>query len=682
MSWYVKSFRKLFFDFHTPSTAVEVAEDFDAEAWADQLVKAHVQGVSTTVQCGYGWRYYRKGQIGWVHPKLPHNLDIVGETINACQKRGIHVIGYYATLESEMLKATRPEWSSRDALGQQLGRSICLLSPALEEYVLPQLEEFSRNYEIDGMFFDGTYATGPCFCESCRKKFREDTGLEEPLDSESPYWRRFVEWKLERLKEVRQKICDAVHNGRSDVLVSFNWVYSTRQPEKPPKDVGFLSIDIFPNNQVFNASMQARFWATMDKPFDIMNSAQLQWWGHYDIKTAVSLQQECAAIIANGGRTWIGYQMYPQFRVEPAVMFQLAQALSFVREREHLCKNAKIVPYIAVSHSTHSYFTHKPSFLIDETSLKGAHKILLESGFHYNIILDEKLESEIDKYKAVILPDQRYVDPGLAEALRNFVREGGGLIATCLTGTLDEYLKVTGKFVLEDLFGVSLEGEYPYNHAYIEIQDERLKPNVLDMPILTWGKFTYVKPKSAEILAKLRGVYLTAEGKFLHGSSPPEADTGCPAITLNKFGKGNVVYISGNVFYGYMLNNQWNIKRIIKNALNLVLLEKLIEINAPPGVEVVLAKQNDKEIVHLINHYGERPIEKKRQFGDPHIQYNNAMTESVIPIYNINVRVKHDREPKKVTLEPGGKKLEWKMEDGVIHTIVPKLEIHSCVVIE
>lgn len=675
MSWYERSFRKAFFDFHTHSSAVEVAKDFDADAWAEQLLKANVQAVSTIVQCKYGWRYYRKGSIGWVHPRLSKDLDIVGETINVCHERGIRVIGYYHTLGSEMLAATKPEWLERDPLGRPQDIWICLLSPALEEYVLPQLEEFNLNYDADGMFFDFSYARGSCFCQSCRERFKEDTGLELPLDRESPYWGRFVKWKLEKFKEIRQAICDAVHRGNSNVLVAFNWCYSIRMPEKPPKDVGFLSLDIYPDNQVFNASMQARFWATMNKPFDIMNTAFLQWWGDWGVKTAVALKQECATIIANGGRTWIGYQMYPQFKVEAAVMSQLAEALAFVKEREHICMNQKIQPYIAISYSTRSPLIQS-SFYVDERSIKGAHKILLESGFHYNIVLDEILENEINRYKAVILPDQRYISGEFAEALRDFVSNGGGLIATCLTGTLDENLEFMGRFELEDLFGVSLDGKYPYDHAYMEVSDERLKKNVLEMPILVWGEFVYAKPKSAETLAHLRGIYLRSDGKPLLASSPPGSYTGYPMITLNKFGKGKVAYIACDVFSSYILKNQWIIKHIIKNILNIILPEKLVEVDAPAGVEVVLAEQGGKKLIHLINHYGERPF-SPWPFGD-----NNALTENIIPIHDIMVKVKCEENPIKIKLEPEGRELEWKRDGEMITILVPKLEIHSCIVIE
>ena len=90
--WYLDSYRKLFFDYHTYQAAKDVAIHFDAEKWADQLQQSHVQAVSIHSLCHHGWRYYRKGSYGYIHPKLPEGVDIVGQTMEACHKRGIKVI--------------------------------------------------------------------------------------------------------------------------------------------------------------------------------------------------------------------------------------------------------------------------------------------------------------------------------------------------------------------------------------------------------------------------------------------------------------------------------------------------------------------------------------------------------------------------------------------------------------
>jgi len=64
------------------------------------------------------------------------------------------------------------------------------------------------------------------------------------------------------------------------------------------------------------------------------------------------MQQEVATIIANGGLTWIGYQMNAQYGIEQAVMDELGKTMAFVEEREDVLMGAEAVPSLAVLRST------------------------------------------------------------------------------------------------------------------------------------------------------------------------------------------------------------------------------------------------------------------------------------------------------------------------------------------
>jgi hypothetical protein len=60
-----------------------------------------------------------------------------------------------------------------------------------------------------------------------------------------------------------------------------------------------------------------------------------------------------------------------------------------------------------------------------------------------------------------------------------------------------------------------------------------------------------------------------------------------------------------------------------------------------------------------------------------------AYTENIIPVFNIDVKVKVDTPPSSVKLMPENQDLAWNAsEDGLISIKVPKLEIYSIVVIE
>lgn len=111
---------------------------------------------------------------------------------------------------------------------------------------------------------------------------------------------------------------------------------------------------------------------------------------------------------------------------------------------------------------------------------------------------------------------------------------------------------------------------------------------------------------------------------------------------------------------------------MFRNMVNMVIPDTLISIDAPDVVEVVLKKQGNRTLVHLINHNGERSL-------------NNtiAYTENIVPIFNIGVMVKLNKLPSSVRLMPENQLLTWNKSDiGSISVIVPKLDIYSIVVIE
>lgn len=668
--WHEQIVRKLFFDYHNNEANSGLAENFDAEAWADQLQAAHAEGVSMFAKGAQGWRYYQKGEVGWIHPEMPEGLDMLGEVVEACHKRDIRVIAYYHTFSSKKIEELYPDWRAMTADNEPAG--LCMNTPLLEEHMLPQIKEIVGNYDIDGIFFDGTNIRN-CHCPYCQKDFMQDTGFEIPENSDDPHHLAHVKWLNEKSTQLRQKIMDAVHEEKPEVLVSFNWSYTPRQPELIPDDLGYLMCDIFPQDQVLSGSYLGKYWSTLGISFDIMNTAFLRWWGDWGCKPAVAMQQECATIIANGGKLWLGHMMPAQFGVEPAIMDELGKTMAFVKEREEFCLNSTPVPYIAVLHSTHSLYTKDPTTRLNEEPLYSIHKMLVENGYHYNIVNEKTLLEKIHEYKVVILPDQRFIGEELAGEVEKFVQNGGGLIATVMTGTQDSHYQSTENFILEKVLGVKWDGLYPYTHGYMVVKDKQLQNNFLDMPHQVWGDFVYVKPENAQTLADLWDVYLRNDGEYYQGgSSPPGKNTGYPAVTVNTYGKGKAVYMAGDIFSSYATRNNWNLKNLFGNLVEQVLPEKLVSIEPTGEVEVVLKKQQNKTQIHLINHWGERA-------------FNNtiAYTESINPVHNIKIHVKVEKRPDAVKLMPENKDLKWELSaDNTLTVNVPELNIYSIIVVE
>jgi hypothetical protein len=680
-SWYDTSYRKLFFDFHSPGTAVGLASAFDAERWAERVQEANAQAVSVFTKGGYGYSFYRKGSIRYVHPHLPPGLDMLEEQIAALHKRGIRAIGYYHTFNSEPVARDHPDWVERDADRQPRERSICMLGPLAEEWMLPHIAEIVSLYDVDAMFFDGTYAHGVCHCPACQERYAEASGgLPLPRDETDPQWRQYLAWALQAYRELRQSICDVIHQYRPEAVVSFNWAYTQRQPEVVPESVGALMADILPDDQAFNGSYLSRYWATLGRPFDIMNSAFLQWWGDWGCKPAIAMQQEVATAIANGGLTWIGYQMTHSFDVAPAVMGEMGKTLAFVKEREPLLAAAQPILNVGVLHATSTNLASSPpSMRPDGRVSRGVHRLLSESMIPHHFLHERALLDRLRELRAVILPDQRYVPQQLVDALAGWVDGGGVLLATARTGTLDQDYRETGRFALEELLGVRYDGVYDQPHHYIEVTDERLKPGTLDMPHLVEAVSVLARPVAdgVEELARLRRIYLRSDGQFLLRWSPAGEDSGYPAITLRRVGRGCAAYLASEVFYGYQVKNQWNLKHIVANLFHMLIEEPLVQVDAPAWLEVVLMAQPatageemQRTLVHLVNHHGNRPVDG-----------NNVCVEQVLPVRGITVQLRHATRPRRVTLEPGGHAPEWRYVDGMVEVRVPQVAIHTAIAI-
>lgn len=191
------------------------------------------------------------------------------------------------------------------------------------------------------------------------------------------------------------------------------------------------------------------------------------------------------------------------------------------------------------------------------------------------------------------------------------------------------------------------------------------------MPQQTFGGSVLVEETTAEVLADLWEPPVMEDGRYIHESSPPGKYTGSPAITMNVYGKGKAVFLNNNIFGAYYLRPQWNLKNMFRNLLNEVIAEKLIEIEAPSNVEVVLSEKGGAKQVHLVNHYRDKSI------GN-----SNTIVENVLPVHNINIKVKAGERAGSVKLMPENEKLDFEYNKGYVSFMIPKLHIYSIAVIK
>src|SRR5262249_53318115 len=126
-----------------------------------------------------------------------------------------------------------------------------------------------------------------------------------------------------------------------------------------------------------------------------------------------------------------------------------------------------------------------------------------------------------------------------ANALRNYVHDGGRLLVTGLTGLYDERGMKRNNFALADILGVS----YLDANRYPRYYSDEAPPG-----LLTAQAFK-VEPRGARTVTYFLNpeTTLTKGTSVLWGDPPPDPQQRYPLITLNQFGKGQCTYIAASI---------------------------------------------------------------------------------------------------------------------------------------
>lgn len=682
MSWYAETYRKIHWDFDNPAFVANIGASFDPDQFLADLQKGRVRSVQFVAKDIFGHAYY-DSKVGIRHPKL--HFDMVRALRDACQQGGIRLMLYYSVMVDDYVFRSHPTWRLNDGEQDVMWDAcrcglLCINSPYIDQWVLPQLRELAEGYAPDGFFLDHVWAwrQPPCRCRYCREQFSEDVGGSIPGSPREPRWAEYHRWIQNRVVALLDECAEVVHEVTPEAVLGANHTCSTESPLPPPENLGYL---IEESSDALSSSFHARYLATTGKPFDVMGTRFAGSWGDWSLLPATALKHNFAPILANGGSCWLGDKMYPDGRLEGAAFEVIGEAFEFVEKREPFLRGATPVPYIAVLNSASSQFLAESR---GRLPLRGAHKALVESAYHLNILNEQTLVQTIGNYKTLILADQSSLGEEVQEAIRQFVRQGGGLVASYATSARDEAGQLLTEFGLTDVFGVTLEGKYPYsvplseerptgtNYAYAAVTDEAASPDVGPMPLVIHGRFLNVAPTTARPLAALVHHLNLEEAPdlFAFGDAPAGEDSGCPAIVVSAYGEGKVVYVAGELFSAYWNSNAPRLKHLIRNLVELVTPEKVLEVDAPPCIEVALFRQGARLLVHLANYH----VEKKG--GGP------AFAEYVPPVRNIGIRLWMADRPSKVVQMPRGHSLPHTFEDGLLQVQVPEVEIHSCLVIE
>jgi hypothetical protein len=616
--------------------------------------------------------------------------------IDACHKKGLAVIIYYKTNYYDWYWENHPEARIVDANGQsprllmnQPGTPrrfslICMNNPAYKKFIVTQLEELCENYDFEGVWPDMDFWPTVCYCRSCKRRYREETGGEIPkiIDWEDPEWVKFQRKRQQWLCELLHLITSTIKSKKPEVSVSHqshtfydDWMIGGSAEQTSEMD--WLGADIYVER--YTQSLYAKLFHGLSekKPFELIEG-----WCYPNIHEHIVTRTEdelrlntFAALINNAAMTFID-AVDPKGRLHEQRYRMLGRIYGDMEKFETYA-GGDFCQDIAIYYSYNSNFDladngkavieagynfeygKKPSSPnCHRNAAVNLAKTLVQNNIPYGAITKKSL-ADLSKYQIVALPNVVMLDQEEIEALRAYVQNGGNLYASKNTSIISIDGVRQDDFLLSDVFGVSYIGQSKEVVTYVVPEEKHrdLFPGFTrDFPISLYDSQLKIRLNpGAKTLATLTLPYTdpteTRWTSLL--TNPPGIPTPYPSIVENRYGKGRVIYSAGVLEIWDHDTQRTVLLEILKS---LATRQFFFESDAPKSVEITMfhQKANKRYIINLLNYQRELPN---------------------IPISDIALSVwLPDKKVKKLQFVPGGEAVPFTESEGCISFTVPQLK--------
>ncbi|MBN1868123.1 beta-galactosidase trimerization domain-containing protein [Candidatus Sumerlaeota bacterium] len=662
-------FRQIHMDFHTSEAIEGVGKLFDPDEFADTLARARVGQVCCFARCHHGWIYYdSKRNPELVHPHL-ENRNLLPEQIEACHKRGIRV-PIYTSIQFDHYSVTHhPEWVATTAEGGQYGggpfepnfrRRLCVNTPYRDFIKAHVREIFDLMPAVDGLFFD-IVSPIDCACVRCVEGMRE-AGLDPTRkDDRMAFARRTIEefcFDMTGCVRTFSKDCGIYYNGgglgpnRRRHVSCFTQLEFDALPGSGP--AGYRGL-----------ARRARFERNLGLDCIAHTGKFHTTWGDFhSFKNPAALEYECFSSLSLNVKCLVGDQLLPSGRIEKEVYDRIGEVFSEVERKEPWCRGAKAVVDIGLLHT-------------EMKSMRGAAAILVEGGHQFDILDND---SDLSPYKVLILPDRARMDKALAARIDGYVESGGRLLASFESG-MDT---AQAGFVLKSL-PVSLASDGPIYSDGLPVRGRELGSNEYADYVVPRGPIGEGLPETEHVMYT-KGVHVAAtedaevlidtieplfhrtwEHFCSHRQAPSSGKPAYPAVVR----RGGVVYFGHAVFDLYEGFAPLWVKRMVLNALGMLLPDPILTHAGPSTVETTVNRQETEKrwVVHLLHYV---PLARARHL---------SIVEDVIPLHDLRVSIQAPEGVQSVVRAPEEEPLEFEVRDGRVEFVLPRLDGHQMVAI-
>lgn len=670
--------------------------------------------------------YYNSKLLKKRSPHVP--LDRIDKEVAEYKKLGIRILGVYPPCLQGEVYENHPEWRRISAPGQEIpqvdmkkyphGGMLCLLGPYGDFFIEVLAEILTLFPDVDAFSFDGLHHGGCCYCKHCQENYRTDTGQAIPrVDMEDPAFRRYQHWADRRMEDLVRRMQNRLKKIKPEVAL-ITWTTNAGRfghfldiPRNMPSrmnllldapDQEFWLDETNRGNTIVPAFANAYIWATTNHRVAFSEPYLMSHGNPYG-KDSFPAQEILRRMLLA-----ITYGASPSIAVAQPSNLQksLYDCMDAVVRRKPWMTNKKPEPWAALvmSDNTRNFYGRSAGKVEERylASVFGTFRAAVEEHLPVTLINDWNLNSgDLEQFKVLILPNTACLDHNQMEAIDRFVSNGGGLVASLDTSLFDEFGDPRTNFGLSQVLGVNYLGlpreqktgtnrEIDINFAksigpdYWDkrkllfdfklpmdsiLAEGRLKTYLGDQSVTFKGPAIIVKPMDDK--ANILGTLVPRDA---------EESLRFPAIISRNHGKGRVVYFAAGFDSAYYLYSYPYQRLLLRQAIDQVASSpKPVNIQAPMCVHSTIMRQSipqsEKLIVHLYNDVNSTG---NHAFSTDDV----PLREEVVPIHDIRISFQKQYRIRKIVLQPEGIELPIDSRDSTSSVTVPRLEIHSMVVVD
>lgn len=678
LDWLNNTGRIYWYDQYALNEQQTAFSRYDPDRIADELASTGADVVAVYATNQFGIAYY-PSEIWPQHPNL-EGRDYFGEVASRLRDRGIKVIAYTNWLNSkradwnmiplghendpyyqEQPLATWAEPSDPNRRIQNLPggawRSPCFNSPHREQ-MIAIAREIAERYHPDLYHLDMLINSSVCVCDYCRPTLERICGSREiSAQALKEHWVEFMDWRCESAASILREITamlhergiGAAHNAFDPILTS----------AANGLDAGWMdTIDVY-LSECFDAffvryadlnstGIICRLHHALGKPSWILRTSHPVHYAHWPI-TQAQWRVNASAAKANGCKVFgpCGVGARPDTTTATGLLRNVKGGYDFFMEDADLRDGAVSAARIGVvfSWATRKYDTPDIASLSDlspwAADFNGWARLLIEEHLPFDVIVAENVgrarllpsRDALSNYDLVILPGVTCLSDSFCSALRDYVTNGGRILATGDTSICDEKGSKRPDFALGDTLGISLVGEVEGHFAIVGAKDSdsgapisphTLSPESFALAEPASGLFCQVKSTGRVVS---RRIEVDPAGSVAGGEDPlPVGPADWPAVTIN----ARAGYVAFDIGRLYTVHGDTHIGVLMAEILDSLLPGRQILVKAPRSVEVTVWRQPDQNrtIIHLAN--------RTVQWSLP---TNQREIREIVPVHDIELSI-------------------------------------------